>query len=256
MKKVLVASLLAFTLTACGGGSSGSDEYKGVEGDGSTQTKLMGVYLGDTDQSQDVIGLVDKNNKFWFLYSPPYSGGVTGFVTGNLNVSGNTVKANNGKDFYLGGATVYNTSISGIVDSKKSLKGTIAYTLSNQVSFNTVYDSEANNVTSNLATIAGTYYGDSAIVQGVEEANLTISSNGVISGRGESGCTFTGQISAEKNAPYYNVNLVFGYSPCYMSGQTVEGVAYYDAADESIYAVAETNGRDNAVLFLGTKNLR
>ncbi|MGQ0517392.1 hypothetical protein ACT453_45540, partial [Bacillus sp. D-CC] len=56
--------------------------------------------------------------------------------------------------------------------------------------------------------------------------------------------------------PYYNVDLVFGYSPCYLAGQSVNGVAYYDSADKTLYAVTESSNRDNAVLFLGTKNLR
>lgn len=258
MKTVLGVSLLALTLAACGGGGGGDSSSSNNEGNNPPVSKaeVKGIYTGKTNQEQNVVGLVDKNNKFWFLYSAPYSSGIAGFMTGNFTVSGNTIKANSGKDFYFGGATVYNTSISGTVDSKKSLKGTITYSPSNQVTFDTVYETDLNNTASNLATIAGTYYGESAIVQGIEGANLTISNTGVISGKGQSGCTFSGKIAAEENAPYYNVDLVFGYSPCYLAGQSVNGVAYYDSANKTLYAVTETSNRDNAVLFLGTKNLR
>ena len=258
MKKVLGVSLLTLGLVACGGGGGGDSSSSNNDGNNPPVSKaeVTGIYTGKTNQVQNVVGLVDKNNKFWFLYSPPYSAGVTGFMTGNFTVSGNTIKANSGKDFYFGGATVYSTSISGTVDSKKSLKGTITYSPSNQVTFDTVYETDLNNTASNLATIAGTYYGESAIVQGIEDANLTISNTGVISGKGQSGCTFSGKITAEENAPYYNVDLVFGYSPCYLAGQSVKGVAYYDSTDKTLYAVTETSSRDNAVLFLGTKNLR
>lgn len=254
MKKVLGVSFLALALTACGGGSSDS-EYKGVDGDESTQTRLMGVYFGSTNQSQDVIGLVDKNNKYWFLYSPPYSSGVTGLMTGNLAVSKDSIKATNGKDYFFGGASVDDNSLNATVNSEKGLNGTITYTPSNQVSFDIEYDQSVNESKASLSTIAGTYYGESVLIQGMENANLTISSLGVVSGRGNSGCTFSGRITAEENAPYYNVNLVFGYSPCYLAGQEVNGIAYYDANDELLYAATETSSRTNAVLFLGSKSV-
>lgn len=255
MKKVLGVSLLAFTLAACGGGGGGDSSSSNNEGNNPPVSKaeVKGIYTGKTNQAQNVIGLVDKNNKFWFLYTPPYSNGITGFMTGDLTVSDNTVKTNKGKDFYFGGSAVYDTSIDGTFATKKSLNGTITYTPSNQVTFDTLYDAELNNSVSNLTTIAGSYIGQSAIVEGIEEATLTISNTGVISGKGQSGCTFAGKIEVEENAPYYNVDLAFGYSPCLLAGQSVKGVVYYDSSIKSLYAVAENSNRQNAVLYLGTK---
>ena len=259
MKKVLGVGFLALALTACGGGggsdSSSGGSSNGNNNGGGTETKVdtVGLYTGSTNQGQSAIGLIDKNNKFWFLYSPPYKSGVTGFITGNLSVSNSAVSASNGKDFYFGGSTVYNTTLNGSVESKKSLKGSVTYTPSNQVTFDTVYDVTMNKAVANLATISGSFSGDSAIVQGIESANLTITNTGVVSGKGQSGCTYAGKVTAEENTPYYNINLVFGGSPCYMAGQEVKGVAYYDSANKTLYAVAENNSRQNAVLFLGTK---
>lgn len=260
MKKVLGFGILALALSACGGGggsdssSDGSSNGNNNGGGGSTvNADVMGLYTGNTNQGQSAIGLVDKNNKFWFLYSPPYKTGVTGFITGNFTVSGNTVGGSNGKDFYFGGSSVYNTTISATANTKKSLKGTITYTPSNQVTFDTVYDVTMNKAVANLATISGSFSGDSAIVQGIESANLTITNTGVVSGKGQSGCTYAGKVTAEENTPYYNINLVFGNSPCYMAGQEVKGVAYYDSANKTLYAVAENSSRQDAVLFLGTK---
>lgn len=257
MKKILGVSFIACILTACGGEG---DSYTGVgggdgNGGGSINAEVMGLYTGSTNQGQSVIGLVDKNNKFWFLYSPPYSNGITGFITGGLTVSGNTVKATNGRDFNFGGAEVYATTLNGTVDAKKSLKGTISYSPSNQVVFDTVYDLTMNKAVANLSTIAGNYRGESAILQGIENASLTITTTGIVSGVSSSGCTFTGKATPEENTPYYNVRLVFGYSPCYLAGQEVNGVAYYDAAKSALYTVAETNNRTNAVLFLGSKSV-
>lgn len=254
MKKVIGLGLLTLALTACGGGG-GNSSSSNNEGDKTpvANAEITGVYTGKTNQAQNVIGLVDKNNKFWFLYTPPYSNGITGFMTGDLTVSGNTVKAIKGKDFYFGGSAVYDTSINGTFETKKSLNGTITYTPSNQVTFDTLYDADLNNSVSNLTTIAGSYIGQSAIVEGIEEATLTISNTGVISGKGQSGCTFSGKIAVEENAPYYNVDLAFGYSPCLLAGQSVKGVVYYDSSIKSLYAVAENSNRQNAVLYLGTK---
>lgn len=255
MKKVLGISFIACALTACGGGSDG-DSYHGVDGGGKdpvVNSEAMGIYSGTTSQGQTAVGLVDKNNKFWFLYTPSYSNMVSGFITGNLTISGNKVTSTNGKDYHLEGSSIYSTTINGTVETKKSLAGTITYQPSNQATFNTVYDTTLNNTKADLATIAGTYIGQSAIVQGVENANLSISSTGVIAGRGQSGCVFSGKATAETNTSYYTISLVFGGSPCYMAGQQVNGVAYFDPADKSLYAVAENSARQNAVLFLGSK---
>lgn len=253
MKKIILIGLIGLGLQGCGGG--GDSEFVGDDGSNGSGSavKTMGLYTGTTNQGQSAIGLVDKNNKFWFLYSPPYSNGISGFITGNLTVSGNNIKAANGKDFNFGGSAVYNTTINGVVEEKKSLKGAIAYTPSNQVTFDTLYDVKKSEVVASISAISGNYRGESAIVQGVEDANLTITNTGVVSGRGQSGCSFSGKVTAEKNTPYYNINLVFGYSPCFMAGQEVKGVAYYDSADKTLFAVAENGSRQDAVLFLGSK---
>lgn len=254
MKNVFGVGLLTLALTACGGGGDNSSSSNS-EGDNQpvANAEINGVYIGKTNQAQNVIGLVDKNNKFWFLYTPPYSNGITGFMTGDLAVSGDMVKANKGKDFYFGGGAVYDTSIVGTFETKKSLKGAITYTPSNQVTFDTLYDVDLNNTVSDLTTIAGSYIGQSAIVEGIEETTLTISNTGVISGKGQSGCSFSGKITAEEDAPYFNVELGFGYSPCYLAGQSVKGVVYYDSSIKLLYAVAENSSRQNAALYLGIK---
>lgn len=256
MRKLLGVSLLAVALTACGGGGgdSGSSSSSGENGNPPvTNAAVKGIYTGNTNQGQNVIGLVDKNNKFWFLYSPPYSAGVTGFMTGNLTVSGDKVKANNGKDFYFGGSTILNTSISGTVESEKTLNGVITYSPSNQVSFNTVYDPTLNNMVSDLETISGNYDGESATLYGIEVANLTISSIGSISGEGESGCSFSGSITPEEGTPYYKIDITFGESPCYLANKSISGIAYYDIQEKTLYSVSENNERSNAVLFFGKK---
>jgi hypothetical protein len=178
---------------------------------------------------------------------------LSGFITGNLNIAGTKVTSTNAKDYHLETQSIYATTIDGTVETKKSLNGTITYQPSNQVTFDTVYDATLNSAKANLATIVGTYNGESAIVQDIELANLTISNTGVIAGKGESGCAFSGKAAAETNAAYYTISLVFSGAPCYMAGQQVNGVAYFDPSDRSLYAVAEHNTRKNAVLFLGTK---
>ncbi len=260
MKKLLGVMVFGVVLTACGGGSSddsqppangGSNESGG---NNSTNNAVIGgIYTGTTNQGQSILGLVDKNSNFWFLYSPPYKQGITGLISGSLGISGNAVNASNGKDFYFGGGDTYNTTLSGTAVTKKSLDGSITYSPSNQVIFNTVYDADASEEKANLSAITGKYAGDSALVQGTENASLTISSAGVVSGEGRSGCAFSGKVTPEKNTAYYNIDLTFGYSPCYLAGQTVSGVVYYDPADKVLYAVAESKSRQDAVLFLGSK---
>lgn len=255
MKKVLLASLLGLSLVGCGGGGGGDSTYMPDDkGNGGTvNAEAQGVYSGSTNQGQTVTGIVDKTNKFWFLYTPPYKSGVTGFITGDLKVSGKTAQSSNTKDYFFGGSTVYSTTVNADIETKKSLNGSIAYTASNQVTFNTNYDSVLSSYVPKLSDIMGTYKGTSAIVQGVEGATVYIANNGEVSGLGISGCKFTGNTTVVSGTPYFKLSLIFGNSPCYMAGQAVNGIIYYDAANKALYAVAENSNRQNAVLFLATK---
>lgn len=259
MNKLLYLGIVGLALSGCGGGSdssSGGESGQGGGnggGNGNTKVELTGIYSGKTNQGQDALGLVDKNNKVWFLYTPPYQNGITGLISGDLSIAGNKVESKNGRDFYFGAATSYNTTLNGTFELKKSLNGNIVYSPSNQVSFNTSYDADLNKTPSSLQAIAGSYKGDSAILQGFESATLNISNTGVVNGLGESGCRFAGKISAEKDKPYYTLNLVFEQSPCYMAGKEMKGVGYFDASTKTLYAAAENKDRDNAVLYVGTK---
>lgn len=256
MKKLLALTLVT-GLVGCGGGgggdSSNNNNSSSGNGTGTTNAQVQGVYTGTTNQGQTAVGVVDSSNKVWFLYSPPYSKGVTGFIAGDLNVSGSTVKSTNAKDYYFGGATQYSVSIDAIAETKKNMIGDITYNASNKVGFNATYDSTLSAYSPTLTDVFGTYNGTSAIVQGVENAVVYISSNGAISGRGTSGCTFTGNVTPQSGQPYLKLSLIFGNSPCYMAGRAVNGIVYFDKTEKTLYAAAENSGRDNAVLFLGVK---
>ncbi|MGE8538764.1 MAG: hypothetical protein ACN6NI_05730, partial [Acinetobacter sp.] len=64
MKNVFGVGLLTLALTACGGGGDNSSSSNS-EGDNQpvANVEINGVYTGKTNQAQNVIGLVDKNNK-------------------------------------------------------------------------------------------------------------------------------------------------------------------------------------------------
>ena len=255
MKKVLLASLSGLSLVGCGGGGGGDSTYvPDDKGNGGTvNAEAQGVYSGSTNQGQTVTGIVDETNKFWFLYTPPYKSGVTGFITGDLKLSGKAAHSTNAKDYNFSGAVVYDATIVANIESKKSLNGNLAYSASNQVTFNTNYNSALSGYVPKLSDIVGTYKGASAIVQGIESATVYIANNGEVSGRGASGCAFTGNATVASGTPYFKLSLIFGNSPCYMAGQAVNGIIYYDAANKALYAVAENSNRQNAVLFLATK---
>ena len=257
MKKLLLVGFFGAALAGCGGGGGGNDSTyvpDDKNNGGAVNAEAQGVYTGSTSQGQTVTGIVDKTNKFWFLYTPPYKRGVTGFITGDLKVSGKTAQSSNAKDYFFGGSTVYSTTVNANVESKKSLNGSITYTAANQVTFTTNYDSTLSSYSPKMSDIVGTYNGTSAIVQGVEDALVYIANNGEVSGRGQSGCTFTGNVTTVTGTPYFKLSLIFGNSPCYMAGQAVNGIIYYANGEKAIYAVAENSSRQNAVLFLGAKN--
>ncbi|WP_173910744.1 hypothetical protein [Acinetobacter sp. Marseille-Q1618] len=261
MKRILSLGVLAALLTACGGGGGG-DSYSSndngqsggsSEGGESTKVELTGLYSGETNRGQSVVGLVDKNNKYWFFYTAPYANGIAGVVSGDLAASGAVFKSTNSVDYNFEGQTIYKPSIEVTAETKKFLNGSISYNASNTNTFKTQYDLEANKTISKMSDVVGTFNGSSIILQGSEKAVLYISTTGKISGRGASGCTFSGNITPVSNTPYFKLNLVFGFSPCYMSGQAINGVSYFDPSDNTLMAVGENSGKQNSVLFYGLK---
>ena len=119
-------------------------------------------------------------------------------------------------------------------------------------SFSSIYDANYEAVPS-LAALAGTFAGQVRSSVGNEDATVTISSAGAISGAGASGCALSGTVSPRARGNAFNTSLTFGGAPCLFANQTLTGIAYFNATAKLLYAAAPNAGRTDGVLFVGVK---
>jgi hypothetical protein len=148
---------------------------------------------------------------------------------------------------------VLSGSVSGSYSYKKSFSGFATYPALNQTvsvagSYNADYE-----ITPTLAAVAGTYSGRVGHPRGVESATLTVSSSGVVSGRGSSGCVVTGSLTPRAKGNAYTTRITFGSTPCLLPGVTLTGASYFDRTTKRLYAVGMTSARDNGMIFAGSK---
>lgn len=241
---LLVSALLG--LAGCGGGGDGESTPSG------SSTTAEGLWLGTTSTARTVTGIVLDTGSFWFLYSLPNNSSIiAGGVQGTASFTGGTFSSSDARDFNLEGAGINNATIAGNYVVKQSLNGNITYPSLNQASgFNSVYD-PAYELTPSLANIAGSYTGTASVLGGTENATVTISQTGSLSGVGSSGCTFNGTVAPRAKGNVYDVIVTFGGGVCSNGNSTVTGIGYFDAGAKRLYSAAVNSTRTNGFIYVG-----
>lgn len=261
-----LASLALLSLGACGGGGSSNSGSGTPVGGGSSapapapapapppSPTAEGLYLGTTSNARTVTGVVLDTGTYWVIYSVPNNPSViAGAIQGTGTSQFGSFSSTNAKDFNLEGQGINNATVSASYFAKQSFNGMVTYTNSNQViAFTTSYSS-AYEIVPSLATIAGTYTGTAAVLAGVEAATVTINASGALSGRGVSGCQYTGTVTTHAKGNIYDVSVTFGGGVCSNGTSTVTGIGYFDAATKRLYGTALNSDRSNGFIFVGTK---
>lgn len=249
MKKILVMFAFAVTLSGCGGGG---DPAPAAPPAAPSATTALGLWTGTTDANRAMTGLVLSDGTYYVLYSrvgvPSL---IASVVQGTSSMSGSTFSSVDGRDFNLEGAGVLPVTVSATAVTKQSLNGVVKYSNGTTTAFTSVYKADFEQ-TPALATVAGTYSGQVAFSLGVQNATVTVSSGGQLSGSG-SGCAFSGTVAPRADGNAYNFSVTFGASPCFFSGQTLGGIVYFDSATKRLYAAAPNATRTDGVLFVGSK---
>lgn len=232
-------------LASCGGGGGSSPTP-------APTTSAEGLFLGTTNTNRTVTGLVLDDSTFYFLYSRVGNPSVIGGVVQGSGVSNNgSFSSSNARDFNLEGLGVLAATVSASYISRQSLNGNVLYN-GGSTSFTSAFDVAYDAVPS-LSALAGTFSGQVAFSQGVENANVTISPSGALSGVGASGCTVTGSVVPRTRGNVFNLSLTFGGAPCFFANQTMTGIAYFDAPAKRLYGATPTANRADGVLFVGVK---
>lgn len=177
---------------------------------------------------------------------------IAGVVQGTGTSSAGTFTSSNARDFNLEGLGVLAATVSASYVAGQSFNGTVAYGATGSTSFLSAYDARYEAVPS-LTALAGSFAGQVASSAGNEEADITISAGGSITGSGASGCSVSGSVAPRARGNAFNVSLTFGGAPCLFANQTLTGIAYFDATTRVVYAAAPNANRTDGVLFVGTK---
>ena len=234
-------------LASCGGGGGSPAPSP------APTTSAEGLYLGTTNTNRTVTGLVLDDGTFYVLYSLVGNPSVIGGVVQGSGVSNNgSFSSSNALDFNLEGLGVLAATVSASYTSRQSLNGIVLYNGGGSTSFTSVFDVAYDTVPS-LSTLAGIFSGQVAFSQGVENANVTVSPSGALSGVGASGCTVTGSVVPRTRGNVFNLSLTFGGAPCFFANQTMTGIAYFDAPAKRLYGATPTANRADGVLFVGVK---
>ena len=246
-KKLLALAAASLLIAGCGGGGGDSDQQQPAA------TSAEGLYTGLTSTGRNITGLVLDDGTYYVLYSPVgNSTAIAGVVQGTGTSSAGTFSSSNARDFNLEGLGVLAATVSASYVAKQSFNGTVAYGAAGNTSFSSTYD-VGYEAAPSLAALAGTFTGQVASSAGNENAAVTISVGGAISGSGASGCSLSGSVAPRARGNAFNVSLTFGGAPCLFANQTLIGIAYFNATTKVLYSALPNANRTDGVLFVGVK---
>lgn len=261
MHKKLIGICLATLLAACGGGSDGATEAGGADtsadggGDPSpvkVDESAMGLWTGTSATQRSLTGVVLSDGSFYMLYTSPNTNTLGGLVQGSGTQSGSSFTSTNAVDFNFEGLGVNAATVQATATTQQAFDGSVRYGGGTTVAFTSRYDADFK-LTPSLVTIAGTYTGETVSGAGTDLAVVTVTESGAFVGDvSDSDCDFSGNVTPRNDGNVYDVTVTFD-TACDFPGQTLHGVAYYDAAEKRLFAAALNGPRTDAAMFTGLK---
>lgn len=236
-----------FAAAACGGGSGESNAPSLLQ---PTTTSAEGRWTGAAPTGRTVRALVLNDGSYWVFYTARDNPNVlAGLVQGTGTSHSGAFGSSNTRDFNVEGVGIRAATMRGSYVPQKSFHVTIAYVTGDTESFTSMYDADSESAP-NMTLVAGTYSGLRADNHTV---TVTVDSTGTLSGHSTDGCTVTGTLSSRAKGNVFHHAVTFGGGPCRQETETINGVAFYDAATNRLYSAALNNARTNSFLFLGSK---
>ena len=208
-----------------------------------------GFWNGNTSANSKIAGFILDTGVFYFLYTYPGTNSVAGLIEGTGTSSNGTFTSSDARDVYISYG-VFPARITGTYTPQATLNGT-SVEGANATAFGTVYQPQYDQPF-DLAATAGTFTGQAASSQGWQAGVVTISDTGAVVGS-VSGCTFTGSATPHGSVNVADLSVTFQGGVCVFGTSTLIGIAYYDAAKGTIYAVAPNASRTDGFVFVGGK---
>jgi len=232
-------------LTACGGGSGSSDDSSGPDnGD------AAGIYEGTTGDNRELLGALLPNGDYYVIYTGgPANDQIGGFVRGSGTPSNGSFTSTDGTDFNFEGSGQSPVTVSASYRTRNSLSGTISGAGGSNT-FTSTYSAEYEK-TPSLQAIARTYVGVVQDAAGDTVANVTVATNGTITGTTATGCNVSGDVEPARRGNTYDLNLAISGASCAANGLALIGVVLHDTTDNSIVAAASDASNSYGLVFLG-----
>ncbi|WP_345817203.1 hypothetical protein AAGS40_25330 (plasmid) [Paraburkholderia sp. PREW-6R] len=252
MKKIVFTGIVsAFVLAACGGGggSSSGSSTGAVANAPTVPTDAQGIYTGTDSSGDQITGIILDSGAYYFVYVNTATN-VLGLVQGTATGGSGSFQSANAMNYVVGRNSVTGETVNATYTAKSNISGSITPSSGSATTFNGTY-STLNNQSPSIASIAGTYSGAAGSAKTAELVTMTLATDGSISGRGVSGCVFTGSLKPHSNGNYYDTSITFGAAPCLYAGQTVTGVV--EANNNAIIAAATLPNRSDAFVLAATK---
>jgi hypothetical protein len=247
---------IALVLSASGCGGDQTSDQNPTSPSASTAEGLWSGTINTNNTNRTLTAAVLDDGTHYFFYSSAVNPNqIAGVIQGTGTSNNGTFTSSNTKDFRIGGPApvpVLDATISADYASRQFLNGSIAYsgagTMTFTSSYNTAYDTAPT-----VASLAGVYTGQAGSSGGVQTATVTAATNGTFTGIEQSGCTFTGTVTARTRGNVFDQSISFGGNPCFFPNSTFQGIVYFDIATSRLLAATPNNARTDAAIFLGTK---
>lgn len=256
------AILSSFVLVACGGGGGADSGSSGSTSATTTTTttppvvaapSVDGFYDGQSDKGQTVTSVILSDNSYFQLYSKPgapntFSDAVLGIGT-SLNGSFSSA---NSTDITLNGTVKAPVNLSASYTPKKTFNGTLTYPDNSTITFTTTYNA-AYQGTPTLTALTGTYTGTIATANLSETLTLTVTSDGKISGPLLCDCNVSALVQPLTTGNAFSVVIKFNGGQHALSGQSLTGTAYLDAATNRLFLIGLLDGSNAPVIYVGSR---
>lgn len=214
-----------------------------------------GVY-GVGPDYPNFTALILESGEFFALYYPAGQPSVrAGLLHGHGTVSGGDFLVDDVVDFNFAGAGATPGQLTAAALAQATLRGTVAVpdNVSLSGDFSLTFDQLYRQVPS-LVTVIGHYDGELISAAGAEFFSLQVSATGDIAATGSAGCRATGNISPAAKGNTYQVEIVFGASPCALPGQAVAGAGFYDPNTNLLLLGLADPDREHGMVFAGPRD--
>jgi hypothetical protein len=250
LRQAIILLGIAIALSAEGCGGQNSDQASAP----APANAAEGLWAGTTNTNRTLTVAVLDDGTYYFFYSAAANPNqIAGVIQGTGTSNNGSFTSSNAKDFGIGVA-MRDATISADIAARQFLNGSITYSGADTVTFTSSYNT-AYETAPTVASLAGVYTGQVGSSGGVQAATVTSAADGTFTGIEQSGCTFTGTVTARTRGNVFDQSMTFGGAPCFFAGSTFQGIVYFDIPTRRLYAAASNSPRTDAAIFFGTKIL-